>query len=49
MLVLGQVDEYVLTEVFARTDAVGSVLRAKLEPVTAPLLAVLALLQGRAV
>lgn len=37
MAVLGQVSEQVVLPVFASTDAIGSVMRKKLEPITGPL------------
>ncbi len=46
MLALSAVGEPLLAPVFARTDAIGSVMRRKLEPLTGPLLAELAVLRG---
>ena len=37
MLVLAMAGEAVVTPIFARTDAIGSVMRKKIEPVSAPL------------
>jgi len=48
MLVLARCDEEVITPVFAQTDAVGTVMRRKLEPVTTPILQRLATLRGAA-
>ena len=42
LLVLGQVSEYLLDHILGHTDAVGSVLRKKLTPLSEPLLAQLA-------
>jgi hypothetical protein len=36
VLVLAQLTDHVVTPVFARTDAIGTVMRKKLEPVTTP-------------
>lgn len=44
LLVLAHTGEALATHVFARTDAVGSLLRRKLEPVTGPLLEQVAVL-----
>ena len=38
MLALADVSEALVLPIFARTDAIGTVMRRKLEPVTAPLL-----------
>jgi hypothetical protein len=47
MLVLSRVDDEVVTPIFAQTDAVGTVMRRKLEPVTTPIFEQLAILQGK--
>ena len=47
MLILARSDESVVTPIFARTTAIGTVMRRKLEPVTTPLRACLAVLRGR--
>ncbi|QKT04024.1 sulfur reduction protein DsrS [Ectothiorhodospiraceae bacterium 2226] len=46
MLTLGCAGERAVAPILARTDAVGSLLRRKLQPVIAPLLARMACLQG---
>lgn len=46
MLVLSAVGERLVAPVFARTDAIGTVMRRKLEPITQPLLAEIAVLRG---
>jgi len=46
MLFLGLLDEPVLDPVFARTDAIGSVMRRKLAPVTEPVLQQITILRG---
>lgn len=46
MLVLGCTSNRSVTPVFARTDAIGSLMRRKLEPVTTPLFAELNRLRG---
>ncbi|NOX09262.1 MAG: sulfur reduction protein DsrS [Gammaproteobacteria bacterium] len=46
MLVLAHIDESVVIPVFARSDAIGSLMRRKLEPVTTPLLAQIKYLYG---
>jgi hypothetical protein len=46
MLTLSAVGERLVAPVFARTDAIGTVMRRKLEPITAPLLAEMAVLRG---
>lgn len=46
MLVLSAVGERLVAPVFARTDAIGTVMRRKLEPITQPLLAEMAVLRG---
>jgi hypothetical protein len=38
MLVLAMTAEAVVNPIFARTDAIGSVMRKKIEPVTQPIL-----------
>ena len=38
MLALSMVSELVVNPIFARTDAIGTVMRKKLEPVSGPLL-----------
>lgn len=47
LLILGRCGDAVVTPVFARTDAVGTVMRKKLEPVTTPIFEQLAILQGK--
>lgn len=44
--ILSHVGEPLVREIFSRTDAVGSVMRRKLEPVTTPILEQLAVLRG---
>lgn len=46
MLVLSAVGERLVAPVFARTDAIGTVMRRKLEHITQPLLAEIAVLRG---
>lgn len=46
MLTLSAVGERLVAPVFARTDAIGTVMRRKLEPITTPLLAEMAVLRG---
>ncbi len=46
MLVLACLSDQVVTPVFAHTDAIGTVMRRKLEPVTAPILEQFAQLRG---
>jgi len=46
MLALAWVGESLVNPIFARTDAIGSVMRKKLEPLTTPLLRQLAQLRG---
>ncbi|MGE0081898.1 MAG: sulfur reduction protein DsrS [Thiohalomonadaceae bacterium] len=48
MLFLAEVSESAVTEIFARSDAVGSVMRARIEPVVKPILARMAILRGAA-
>jgi len=45
-LVLSEVGERLVAPIFARTDAIGSVMRRRLEPVTGPLLQQIAILRG---
>ena len=47
MLALSWVGVHVVNPIFARTDAIGTVMRRKLEPVSAPLLEMLLTLNGR--
>lgn len=47
MLTLALINEEIVTPVFARSTAVGSVMRKHLEPVSSPLLKQLAVLQGK--
>lgn len=47
MLVLAHIDDAVATPVFARTDAVGSVMRKQIGPVLQPVLEQIATLRGR--
>lgn len=47
-LTLSAVGERLVAPVFARTDAIGTVMRRKLEPITQPLLKQLAVLRGTA-
>jgi hypothetical protein len=46
MLFLGLLDEPVLDPVFAGTDAIGTVMRKKLKPVTGPVFQQIAILKG---
>ena len=46
MFALSAVGERLVAPVFARTDAIGSVMRRKLEPLTGPLLSEMAVLRG---
>lgn len=48
VLTLSAVGERLVAPVFARTDAIGTVMRRKLEPITQPLLKQLAVLRGAA-
>jgi len=48
LLALAWVGEPLVLPIFSRTDAIGSVMRKKLEPVTAPLIQQIAQLRGRA-
>lgn len=47
-LMLSAVGERLVAPVFSRTDAIGSVMRRKLEPITQPLLKQMAVLRGAA-
>ncbi|MDH5633275.1 MAG: sulfur reduction protein DsrS [Gammaproteobacteria bacterium] len=47
LLILGRCGDAVVTPVFARSDAVGTVMRKRLAPVTAPIFEQLAVLLGR--
>jgi len=47
LLILSMVSELVINPIFARTDAIGTLMRKKLEPVSGPILERTALLQGR--
>ncbi|HFD81511.1 MAG TPA: sulfur reduction protein DsrS [Gammaproteobacteria bacterium] len=47
MMALSWVGEPLVNPIFARTDAIGSVMRRKIEPVSLPILQLLARLQGR--
>jgi hypothetical protein len=47
MLVLAQLGEKLIAPIFSRTDAVGTVMRRKIEPVTSPMLEHLHRLLGR--
>ena len=46
MLVMAAVGERLVAPIFARTDAIGSVMRSKLEPITRPLLREMAVLRA---
>jgi hypothetical protein len=46
MLVLGRANEHVVTPIFAQTDAIGTVMRTRLEPVTTPIFEQLAVLRA---
>ena len=46
MLILSAIGEHLVAPVFARTDAIGTVMRRKLEPITQPLLQQIAILRG---
>lgn len=48
LLVLARLGEPVLRSIFAGTDAIGSLMRRKLEPVTGPVLEHIRVLRGRA-
>lgn len=47
VLILSLISESLLTPVFSRTDAIGSLMRRKIEHITSPLLAELSLLRGK--
>jgi hypothetical protein len=47
LLTLSMVSELVINPIFARTDAIGTLMRKKLEPVSDPILERTGLLQGR--
>ncbi|MGM0592922.1 MAG: sulfur reduction protein DsrS [Pseudomonadota bacterium] len=47
MLTLAQVNEYLLNPIFGQTDAVGTVMNEKIEPVTLPLRKAIYRLRGR--
>lgn len=47
MLVLAHIDEAVAIPIFSRSDAVGSLMRKKIEPITAPLREQFAVLRGQ--
>ncbi|MDH5785270.1 MAG: sulfur reduction protein DsrS [Chromatiales bacterium] len=47
MLTLAHVSEYLLNPIFGQTDAVGTVMNEKIEPVTLPLRRLIALLRGQ--
>lgn len=47
MVFLAHVDEAIITPIFAHTDAVGTVMRKKIEPVVTPILRQVAVLRGR--
>ena len=47
MLALSWVGLHLVNPVFARTDAIGTVMRRKLEPVSAPVLDMLSTLSGK--
>lgn len=49
LLILARVDEAVVVPIFARSTAVGSVMRRQIAPVTGPLFQQLAVLRGRTV
>ncbi len=46
MLILSAIGEHLVAPVFAHTDAIGTVMRRKLEPITQPLLQQIAILRG---
>ncbi|MBU1190166.1 MAG: sulfur reduction protein DsrS [Gammaproteobacteria bacterium] len=46
MLILSAIGEQLVSPIFARTDAIGTVMRRKLEPITGPLLEQIAILRG---
>jgi hypothetical protein len=47
MLILAHISEYLLNPIFGQTDAVGTVMNEKIEPVTLPLRRHIAQLRGR--
>jgi hypothetical protein len=47
MVFLAHIDEAIITPIFAHSDAVGTVMRKKIEPVVAPILQQFAVLRGR--
>jgi hypothetical protein len=47
MVFLAHIDEAIITPIFAHSDAVGTVMRKKIEPVVAPILHHFAVLRGR--
>ena len=48
LLVLSQVDENLLNQIFARTTAIGTVMSKKMEPVVTPILQQIAVLRDPA-
>lgn len=48
MIFLAHIDEAIVTPIFSHTDAVGSVMRKRLEPVVMPILEQFDILRGRA-
>jgi hypothetical protein len=46
MCVLGQISDAVAIPIFAKSDAIGTVMRKKLEPVTAPIFGQIAVLRA---
>jgi hypothetical protein len=47
MVFLAHIDEAIITPIFAHSDAVGTVMRTKIEPVVTPILQQFAVLRGR--
>ncbi len=47
LLMLAHVSEYLLNPIFGQTDAVGTVMNEKIEPITLPLRRAIAVLRGR--
>lgn len=47
MVFLAHIDEAIITPIFAHSDAVGTVMRKKIEPVVTPILQQFAVLRGR--
>ncbi|PKM44251.1 MAG: sulfur reduction protein DsrS [Gammaproteobacteria bacterium HGW-Gammaproteobacteria-1] len=47
MMFLAHIDEAIITPIFAHSDAVGTVMRKKIEPVVTPILQQFAVLRGR--